>query len=421
MVRQKENPTSKLVRRALALGCFAGVALISPPAYADDHPASVQIDQVQLNDVWSNMTVEIPETAWEASSTSTAVGNAAAGLVMQGSIDLDVTQALEGNVRADNELLGGTAGLAVAATTAYGNSTTGGTWSGDNYYRAEQVANGDVAANTRVDIDRANNIATSTTGIANVSVPTDEWGKNAAFQIQESNGSVEATTDVDMCCDGTSASFGTTAGGNAMSSTGTTSTNINGAVQTTAAGETITASSDVYLGNGHNVLAASTGFGNSATLHNEWGYASLGRDGSELYQENASDVDSQSYVTLDEWSGYATSSAYGVGNAAEISNVGSDTGLYAIQNNYGSVYSEASLNGASSHDGDGIVTATSIGNAATATLCNVCGDATLHGQTQQYNAGSVIARGNATVGQSGSVFGSATAVGNSATYQSNGH
>lgn len=421
MAARRETPPVKVLRYTLALGCFAGVALLAPPALSEGQPATVEIVQVQLNDVWSDMTVVIPETAWEATSTSTAVGNAAAGLVMQGTVDLDATQTLEGDVRADNQVLGGTAGLAVATTTAYGNSTTGGTWSGDNYYRAEQVSNGDVSANTRVDIERANNIATATTGIANVSVPTDEWGTNAAFQIQESNGSVEATTDVDMCCDGTSASFATTAGGNAVSSTGTTSTNYNGAVQTTASGETITASSDVYMGYGHNVLTATTGFGNSATVHNEWGYATLGRDGSELYQGNDSDIDAQSYVTLDEWSGYASSSAYGVGNAAEISNVGSDTGLYAIQNNTGSVYSEASLNGTSSYDGDGIVTATSIGNAATATLCNICGDASLHGQTQQYNSGSVIARGSATIGQSGSVFGSATAVGNSSTYQSNGH
>ena len=47
MVRQEENPTTKLVRRTLALGCFAAVALIPPPAFADEHPASVQIDQVQ--------------------------------------------------------------------------------------------------------------------------------------------------------------------------------------------------------------------------------------------------------------------------------------------------------------------------------------------------------------------------------------
>ena len=398
----------------------SALALLGTANAQEETYSNVEIEQVQLDDVWSDMQVEIPDYAWEATSTSNAVGNAAAGLVSSGSIDLDVQQRLEGDVAATNQILGGSAGLTVGQTTAYGNSTTGGTWAGDNYYRAEQVANGDVAADTRVDMDNTGTIVTATTAIANVSVPTDEYGTNSAFQTQESNGSVRATTDADLCCDGHSASFATTAGANAMSSTGSTSTNMNGAVQTTASGETVSATGDVYMGYGHNVLAATTAFGNSASQHNEWGYATLGRDGSEVYQGNESDVDAQTYVTLDQWTGYATASAYGVGNTASTSNLGSDTGLYANQNNYGSVYSDASLTGTAPTDGSGIVTSTAIGNAATATLCNICGDAALHGQTTQMNAGSIIARGSATVGQSGSVFGAATAVGNSATYQSNG-
>ena len=396
------------------------LALAAANATSQAQSSHATIEQIQLGDVWSNMQVEIDVSAWEAASTSSAVGNAAAGLVTSGDVTISTDQTLDGNVTATNELTGGDAGLAVATTTAYGNSTTGGTWSGDTYYRADQVANGDIEAGTRIDIGNANNVAAATTAIANVSAPANEWGTNAAFQTQESNGSVAATTDVDMCCDGSSASFGTTAGGNAVSSTGSTSTNFNGAVQTTASGETISASGDVYMGYGHNVLNASTAFGNSATVHNEWGYAVLGRDGSEVYQENASAIDSQSYVTLENWTGYATSSAYGVGNAATISNVGSDTGLYANQNNYGAVYSNATFTGGASDDGAGIVTSTAIGNAATATLCNICGDAALHGQTNQFNAGSIIAQGRASVGHTGSVFGSATAVGNAATYQSNG-
>ena len=394
--------------------------LISTNTAAWAQSSNSEIEQVQLGDVWSNMQVEIPDYAWEASSTSSAVGNAAAGLVNTGDIDLDTVQNLSGNVRADNELLGGSAGLAVATTTAYGNSTTGGTWSGNTYYRADQVATGDVAASTRVDMQNAGTVAAATTAIANVSVPTNEYGMTSAFQTQESAGSVTAETDVDMCCDGTSASFATTAGGNAVSSTGTTTTHYVGAVQETASGETIAASSDVYMGFGHNVLSATSAFGNSATVHNEWGYATQGREGSEVYQGNASEIDAQSYVTLDNWSGTATSSAYGVGNAATISNIGADTGLNAIQNNYGAVSSTASLSGASPSAGDGIVTSTAIGNAATATLCNYCGDAALQGRTQQYNSGSVIAQGSGSVGQTGHIFGSATAVGNSATYQSTG-
>lgn len=409
---------TKRSSKRMSLVALAVALAANATAHAQSSDAT--IEQVQLENVWSEMQVEITDYAWEASSTSAAVGNAAAGLVTTGDVTLHTDQVLDGDVTADNQLIGGTAGLAFATTTAYGNSTTGGTWSGNTYYRADQESNGDVAANTRVDMEGANNIATATTAIANVSVPANEWGTNSAFQTQESNGSVTATTDVDMCCDGSSASFGTTAGGNAVSATGSTSTNFVGAVQSTAAGETIAATGDVYMGDGYNVLNSTTAFGNSAAVHNEWGYATLGRDGSEVYQSNGSTIDAQSYVTLDNWNGYATSSAYGVGNAATISNVGSDTGLYANQNNYGDVASTATFTGGTSDGGAGIVTSTAIGNAATGTLCNICGDAALHGQTQQYNSGAIVAQGRATVGQTGSVFGSATAVGNSATYQSNG-
>jgi len=381
----------------------------------------VEIEQVQLHNVWSDMSVEVQSYAPEAVSTSTAIGNATAGQVMSGDIDVDAYQTLEGNVGADNRLSGYAAGTALTTTTAYGNSSTGGTWSGTNFYRAEQESNGDVTANTDIDLQGAHQIASGTTAIANVSVPEAEYGANRTFQIQDSNGSVSSETDVDMCCTGTSGTFVTTAGGNAVSSTGSTTTNITGAVQTTAQGETIRATSDVYMRDGESVLAASTAFGNSASVHNEWGYATLGREGSELFQGNDSDIDSQSYVTLDHWSGYATSTAYGVGNSALISNVGSDTGLNAIQNNTGDVYSQASLAGQSTVGGTGIVNATSIGNAATATLCNTCGDAVLRGSTNQTNSGQVIAQGRVNAPNSGGVYGSATAVGNSATYQSTGH
>ena len=409
------------MKNLIKLSIFAASAMaVSGTAISQEPNSVIEIEQVQLDDVWSDMQVEIPDYAWEATSTSSAVGNAAAGLVTSGGVDIDVEQRLEGNVAATNQILGGSTGLTVGQTTAYGNSATGGTWSGDTVYRAEQISNGDVAADTRVDIQNTGTIATGTTAIANVSVPTDEYGTNSAFQTQESNGSVRATTDADLCCDGYSASFATTAGANAMSSTGSTSTNVNGAVQTSAAGETVSASGDVYMGYGHNVLAATTAFGNSASQQNEWGYATLGQEGGEVQQDNGSAIDAQTYVTLDQWTGYATASAYGVGNTASTSNVGSDTGLYANQNNTGSVYSEASLTGTAPDNGSGIVTSTSIGNAATATLCNICGEAAVYGQTTQVNAGSIIARGTATVGQTGSVFGAATAVGNSATYQSNG-
>lgn len=404
-----------------------GAAVIGLPAMADEGgetaPVSaIIIDQVQLGDVWSGMVVAVPDYTSEAVATSTAVGNAAAGQLMSGDILVALTQRLNGDVTAQNELSGYSAGTAIVATTSYGNSTTAGTWAGSNDYETVQTSNGDVVAVTQIALDGASQITSSTTAMANVSVPENEYGTNDATQTQISNGSVSANTDVDMCCDSSSATFATTAGGNAVSSTGWTSSNFVAADQVTAAGETIQASTDVYMEDGHDVLAATTSFGNSVTTENQWGYATLGLDGAPITQDNASDVDSQTYVTLDHWSGYATSSAYGVGNSSLISNLGSDTALYTSQNNDGDVSSSADLTGNSSVGGTGIVTATSIGNAATATLCNFCGEENvLSGGIQQVNSGQVTAQGTAYTPNSGMIQGSATAVGNSATFQTYGH
>ena len=411
--------------RNFLMSAASVAVLTAPAALADEAEAdpitTVVIDQVQLGDVWADMDVIVDHKTDNVISTSTAVGNTAAGLIMSGDIDYDATQTLKGNVGATNSIQGGYVdGIAIATTTAYGNASSGGTWMGDNFYRADQVSNGDVAAYTDIDLAGADIVASATTAIANVSNSSDEFGQNSAFQTQASNGSVYAETDADLCCDGTQASFVTTAAGNTVTSSGSTTTNYNGAVQTTAAGQSIRGLTDVYVGSGNNVTAVTTSAGNSALVSNEWGFATLGRQGSELFQGNDSKIDAQTYVTLDHWSGSAVSTAYGVGNSALISNVGSDTGLYAAQNNTAGVSSQASLSGQSYTGGTGLVNATAIGNAATATLCNMCGDATLQGSVTQYNSGDTYAQGSVNTPTAGTIIGSASAIGNSATYTSGG-
>ena len=76
-----------LKKSSKLLGAAAVAALLAAPAMAwedgDDNPVSVVvIDQVQLGDVWSGMDVKAPGITHDIVSTSTAVGNAAAGLVM---------------------------------------------------------------------------------------------------------------------------------------------------------------------------------------------------------------------------------------------------------------------------------------------------------------------------------------------------
>ena len=309
---------------------------------------------------------------------------------------------------------------AVATTTSYGNAAQGGTDYGSNAYYADQTASGLVEAYTDIELLGASELASATTAIANVSSTDNNYGESDASQVQQSSADVIAETDADMCCDGYYASFATSAGANATSSTGYTSTNINRVQQETAAGSSVQAATDVYMNDGNNVSAVTNAFGNSATVYNEWGYASLGQEGEPVEQRNGADIDAQTYVTLDHWSGYATASSYGVGNSALISNVGSDTAIYANQTNDGTVGSQASFSGQSWVGDTGMVSATSIGNAATATVCNYCSDAAVGGRINQTNSGQVYAYGQATSVYGNGIYGSATAIGNSATLQSAG-
>lgn len=410
------------IKTRLLSAATAAALLTAPAALADEtgDRSVVLIEQVQLDTTWSNLDVHVSEYSADALTTSTAVGNTAAGLLNHGDIDYDAFQTNTANVGASNQLSGGQVGNAASVTTAYGNASTAGTWGGNSFYRAEQDMSGDTSAYTRIDLGAADNVAAATTAAANVSVSAAEYGDDRAFQIQNSAGNVYAETDADLCCTSTSGVFLTTASGNVASSSGLTSTAINGAVQTTASDKSIHAVSDVYMGDGNDIVAQATASGNSYVLANQWGYTSLGRDGSELYQKNDSSITSESYVTLDSWSGQAASTAYGVGNSALVSGQGSDTALFAYQENNGQVNTTASLSGQSWSGGAGIANATSIGNAASAFLCNTCGDAILSGSVSQVNNASVSATTYVDTPYAGTVIGAASAIGNSATFQSSG-
>ena len=386
----------------------------------EQNPNSGTIDQVQLGDVWSNIDVYVPEHTPDVVATSTASGNLAAAVRNTGDVDSEITQQFDADSVATSSLGGYSAGTAIQTTTAYGNAASSGTSYGYNSYYAQQSASGNVTAYSRTELEQANQIASATTAMANVSSTENNFGESISDQTQYSSANVYAETDADMCCDGTSATFATTAGANATSATGYTNTSYNRALQKTEAGSSVTGVTDVYMGYGTNVTAATNSFGNSATVHNEWGYAALGLSGAETKQENNADVDAQTYVTLDHWDGYANASAYGVGNSALLSNVGSDTAMYADQNNTGTVTSQASFTGESWTGGAGIMSSTAIGNAATATVCNYCSDAAVGGRINQTNSGSVYAQGSTSTTYGGSVYGSASAVGNSATIQSFG-
>ena len=399
---------------ALALALTIAAATAQEQA-----PNAGTIDQVQLGDVWADMHVHVPDYTPDVASTATAVANNANAQRLSGDVTAVITQDFDAAATGANRVTGSSAGTSIATTTAYGNAATGGTDNGYNAYHTTQTAAGTIDARTGIDMTGSNQSAGATTAIANVSVTDNNFGTNIADQTQYSAADVTAETDVDMAEGGYSATYATTAGANASSSTGYTSSNYNRALQRTETGTSVRGATDVNLTNGENVTAATNSFGNSATVNNEWGYATLGLEGAPAQQSNAADVDAASYVTLGEWSGYANASAYGVGNSALVSNIGSDTAIYAEQYNAGSIGSEAGLNGQSWTGGTGIVTSTAIGNAATASVCNYCSDSAVGGQINQTNDGAVRAYGQSTT-SGAAIYGSATAIGNAATLHSVG-
>lgn len=399
----------------------ATAVLLAPTAAAwEEDTSHVYVDQVQLDEVWSKLNVHVDDhTHGDVAVGATSVGNTASGLIKSGDIVYAAKQEMHGDTGAVTNIAGGNVGGALyASTTSYANASTAGTWDGNLGYRAEQLNSGDVRATTNVHVRNVGLAATTTTAIANVSTPEAEYGGNKSYSEQTNTGSSFATTNATVCCDNESANFSTVAGGNAVTSVGSSSTVINGAVQQQDFGTNIQATSKVRVVYATDVTSSATAAANSYTLHNEWGYATLGREESPLYQGNGSNVRAASLVQLDDWNGHGVSTAYGVGNSALIGNSASDTGLFANQENAGTVTSYASLSGSSFTGGTGVVHSTAIGNAATATLCTMCGDGALHGKVNQYNSGATYAGADIHAGHAGNIYGSSTAVGNSATFTS---
>lgn len=417
-----------MARTFSTLSLAAAMTALAAPALAQETSEEgellrsiIIVEQDQPGDVRAYVVLDLSEQVADAVSVSTALANTASGTVSNGDVDFEARQTADGDVTAINRLTGSTVtDTALAATTAYGNAASGGTSSGESRYLADQTMRGDVRARTLFRIDEAGVIAGATTAYANVSSPTVAGGANYAYSEQRSEGSVRAVTDAELRRNGGPSSFVTSAGGNTMSSVSENATVINGAVQLTGDATNILARTRVHTADGQDLTAIAAAQGNSASLHNRAGYASLGEIDAPVYQGNGAAVDAVAYVSLDDWAGFATISAYGVGNSAHVANTISDTTLFVNQENTGAITSLAGFTGESTSGGVAQLSSTAIGNAAGIALCNICGDAAMQAGVSQRNSADVIARGTTHIGEAGVVIGAATAVGNSASFTSTG-
>lgn len=373
-------------------------------------------EQIQLGDVFSNMNVVLPgDRDSDVSGSAMAYGNTASGYAVTPS-SASSNQIMNGNTGATMDLsTGSVAGTAAASSTAYANSGTWEVHGGDGTGQPlnQSVAGGtSVTAETNMQLSHADIISASSVATSNVTAVTVTNGDLTTEVNQTGAASVSAVTDVTACCSNEQTIASATAVSNSYSSWSETS-NARAIIYQSSQGPDVRAVTNVIQGGGNDIIAASTASGNSIAIENEWGYTELNGG-----QENTAAIIAETQVVLDDWAGVSSASAYGVGNSALVTNIGSDAKAYYTQNNTGDVYASSSFEGESSSGGAGITNATAIGNAYTGYVCSTCASASAGGSIGQYNSANVSSYSHTFNTGSGGYNGAAAAIGNSATFSS---
>ena len=393
------------------LAAVAGLAaVLAAPAFAQTTTPRALNGQLNWGDVVADINVVTRDGARSATAIATAAGNSVSGANVNGGLDAESDQTMSGATFSYATLEGGDVRNASAMSTAQGNTLEAQTTNGAlNLVAAQTADGGDALARTRVRIGNAQTLSAVSSAAANNAATSADHGDLNVDLTQTASNSAYAITDVDACCVGQTAA-GASSAINAYSSSSTTAT-VNAQYDQTSTGAASEATTDVYQNRAYGVTAATTTAANSASVSNEWGYAQIrGR------QTSSTDVKADTRVTLPDFSGTASVSAYGVGNSTLATNVGSDMAVDVAQLNTGGVDANAQFTGASYDQGDVVLASTAIGNGFTGYVCSQCGDAALTGTVSQTNGGNIVSTGSISANGAGVIVGSASAIGNSATF-----
>lgn len=391
------------MKRASLLLAAAAIAIA--PAYAQ---SSVVSEQVRLDDSFAALNLHVDE-ADDVSGAAVAGANSFTATANGAGIDAYATQYSEGSATAaaDATVWRAWGDVAVGAA-ATGNGVVGAVENGALNVEGWQIQHGDTAASARVRTGTTWSGATSASAGANV---TDVSAYNGDLRLvtgQTNTGSVSANVEADHCCVSTDIEAGAVASANSASAAGYTTTMLT-ATEQTSTGEAVRARTDLWAGYAGSASGSAVANGNTFSAANQWGYVNVA-----ARQANSAGVIAESYVTLGgDWLSFASAGAYGVGNSAAVSNVGSDTVMATAQDNMGFVGAYAALAG---NGGDAAVSSTAYGNVVTGGLCNGCENGSLTASNTQTNSGRVESVTTVRSGWAGSVAGSATAIGNAASY-----
>lgn len=392
------------------LSLLISTALVgAPAAYAQSNTQYQGGDATAVTDVeadWAN----------DAGVTSVASGNAVSTAQDQNDSELTSSQHMDGDTTANADATVWTATGNVAITSAaVSNGGTAVITNGASNIEAEQLGHGNANASTRLRSGYAYNAATSASASSNTAAVSAENADVRVLMNQESAGSVSASSEMDAGVVEDQAVSGAIASANNLSIGGDTATVLT-ATRQNATGESVSARSDLYVGHATDASGNATANANSVTIDNQWGYVNAA-----IEQNATSQVQADSYVTLGgDFTGFASAGAYGVGNQASVSNVGSDTVLDVTQSNAGGVSANAALAG----DGGGMALASSAayGNSITGSLCAYCDTnvPAMSATSNQTNDGNVYSSSTIRTTGATTIGATSTAIGNAATYQTRG-
>lgn len=398
--------------RAAILLASAALLATHPALAQSSNPASTQTNTAGAQ---AQLRLRIGE-AEEVGGTAVAGGNAVSRTGVNANAALDVRQRMSGNATADADAVAWHAGAMTVTSAAVANGATAQAAGGNVTARMDQGVSGDTTATTTTTNGDAVHAASSSAASGNVAALSAENGDITGIVTQTSSGSTRAfaTADHDYIAD--QAVSDAIASANNISAAGSTTTLLTDTRQT-ATGEDTHARVDLYVGQTGDAVGNATANANAVNIDNAWGYVNA-----RAAQTSTSDTMAESYVTLSgDFTGFASASAYGVGNSVSLANVASDTDLDVVQNNSGEVDAHAALAAGGSGD-QALASSAAYGNSITAGLCAYCDNSQpgLNANSQQTNSADVRSSATINAQRARQVAASSSAIGNVATYQVSG-
>jgi hypothetical protein len=394
------------MRAALLL---SAALIAAPAAFAQSNT------QYQGGDASSSTVVDVGQ-AQDAAATAVASGNAFTASIDDASTVLLNDQHMDGDTAATADAnVGNADGNIAAASAAVANGATAQLRGSSVTLDSVARAHGDVAAVTNFTGGHAENASTSASAAGNVAAVSAEYSDAAVLETQESTGNISAVINADHGQIDDQVVSGAIASSNNLSITGYTTTLIS-RTQQDATGAAVTA--DVSLAADHAIDASgnATASANSISVDNQWGYLEA-----HTIQNAASNVSANSEVTLnDQFHGFGSAGAYGVGNQMLATNAGSDTLMDTTQANAGDISASAAFSGQGGESA--LASAAAYGNNVEGALCTQCdvNVPSLTADNNQINSGNVSSSARVNSPYTNTAAASSTAIGNAATYAARG-